>query len=176
MWSEVIYELRRDCAVKQKKGLHFILASVVIWAAILIIHTTELTTEQKNLLTFCCSAPLMPLAYIMSKLLKVDFSNKSNPLTKLGILFSVNQMLYILIVMWVFSCVPEKMLMVYTMVFGAHLLPFGWLYMSRSYYMLSVFIPLLALCAGLNFRPVVMCTLMITIELGFSIALVREKI
>ena len=45
-------ELRRDCAVKQQRGLHFILASVFIWA---------------------------------------------------GILFSVNQILYLLIAMWVFN-------------------------------------------------------------------------
>ena len=45
-------ELRRDCAVKQQRGLHFILASVFIWA---------------------------------------------------GILFSVNQILYLLIAMWVFD-------------------------------------------------------------------------
>ena len=35
-------ELRLDCAVKQKKGLHFILASIIIWFAVLIIHLTSL--------------------------------------------------------------------------------------------------------------------------------------
>ena len=30
-------ELRRDCAVKQQRGLHFILASVFIWAGILAL-------------------------------------------------------------------------------------------------------------------------------------------
>ena len=29
--------LRRDCAVKQQRGLHFILASVLIWAGILAL-------------------------------------------------------------------------------------------------------------------------------------------
>ena len=28
-------ELRKDCARRQKKGLHFILASIVIWSLIL---------------------------------------------------------------------------------------------------------------------------------------------
>lgn len=31
-------ELRLHCAIKQKKGLHFILASVIIWCAVLIVH------------------------------------------------------------------------------------------------------------------------------------------
>ena len=75
---------------------------------------------------------LFPLAWGLSKALKIDFEGKGNPLTKAGILFSVNQMLYILIAMWVFSAVPEKMLMVYAMIFGAHLMPFSWLSI-RSY-------------------------------------------
>lgn len=74
-----------------------------------------------------------PLAWGLSKVLKIDFEGKGNPLSKAGILFSVNQMLYILIAMWVLSAVPEKMLMVYAMIFGAHLMPFSWLYRSRSY-------------------------------------------
>ena len=74
-----------------------------------------------------------PLAWGLSKVMKIDFEGKGNPLSKAGILFSVNQMLYILIAMWVLSAVPEKMLMVYAMIFGAHLMPFSWLYRSRSY-------------------------------------------
>jgi len=35
-------ELRRDCAERQKKGLHFILASVFIWAAVLAVSVEEL--------------------------------------------------------------------------------------------------------------------------------------
>ena len=75
----------------------------------------------------------MPLAYFVSKLIKVDFQNKGNPLTNLGILFSVNQILYLLIAMWVYGTVPEKMLIVIAMIFGAHLLPYGWLYKSKVY-------------------------------------------
>ena len=129
--------LRHDCAMKQKKGLHFIMASVMIWAAILVVHLTSLPIETKNLLTFCCACPLMPLAFFISKMIHVDFQGKDNPLTKLGLLFSVNQILYILIAMWVFGAVPEKMLMVYSMIFGAHLMPYSWLYQSRSYMVLS---------------------------------------
>ena len=98
-------ELRRDCAVKQQRGLHFILASVFIWAGIFALHLSSLSLGAKNLFTFCLSAPLMPIAYGLSRLLKIDFQNKANPLTPLGILFSVNQMLYLLIAMWVFDAV-----------------------------------------------------------------------
>jgi len=86
------------------------MASVVVWGLILGVHLTGITIEQKNLFTFCCSAVLFPLAWMISKMLHIDFEGKGNPLTKAGILFSVNQMLYILIAMWVYAAVPDKML------------------------------------------------------------------
>ena len=167
-------ELRLDCARKQKKGLHFIIASIVIWVAILIVHRTALPVLTKNLMTFCCTAPLMPLAYLIAKLIHVDFQNKENPLTGLGILFSVNQMLYLLIAMWIYAAVPEKLVMVIAMIFGAHLLPYGWLYQSKSYMVCAVLIPLLSLIAGNAYEPYVLAAMMIAVELLFSISLAFE--
>ncbi len=168
-------ELRQDCAIKQKSGLHFILASVVIWSAMVWIHLADLPIMTKNLLTFCCTAPLMPLAFFISKAIKVDFQNKGNPLTNLGILFSVNQILYLLIAMWVYPTVPEKMLMVIAMIFGAHLLPYGWLYRSKAYMAFSVAIPILALKVGSSSEAWVLAVMMAGIEIAFSVCLVIEN-
>lgn len=168
-------ELRLDCAIKQKRGLHFILASIIIWTAVLIISLTSLPVLTKNLFVFFCTAPLMPLAFFISKIVKVDFQNKGNPLTNLGILFSANQILYLLIAMWVYPTVPEKMLMVIAMIFGAHLLPYGWLYKSRSYMVFSIVVPILALIVGLNFEPYILAALMIIIETLFSVCLIMEN-
>lgn len=167
-------ELHIDCAQRQKRGLHFIVSSVLIWVLILGVHLAPLTIQQKNLFTFCCSAVLFPAAWLIAKLLKIDFEGKGNPLTKAGILFSVNQMLYILIAMWVFAAVPEKMLMVYAMIFGAHLMPFSWLYQSRSYLVLSIVIPIGALIAGLLYPPYVLAALMVGVEIIFSLCLRAE--
>jgi len=173
--SSTLNELRCECAKQQKKGLHFILASIFIWAAVWIVHLTDLPIETKNILTFCVACPLMPLAWVISKLIHVDFQGKSNPLTSLGLLFSVNQILYILIAMWVFSAVPEKMLMVYAMIFGAHLMPYSWLYQSKSYMLMSILVPILALVVGLMAQPYVLAGIMFGLEIAFSIALVVEN-
>lgn len=101
-------DIKKDCAVKQKKGLHFILASIIIWIAVLFVQISSLPILTKNLFTFCCTAPLLPIAYLISKIIKVDFQNKENPLTNLGVLFSVNQILYLLIAMWIYPTIPEK--------------------------------------------------------------------
>ena len=167
-------ELIKDCARRQKMGLHFILTSILIWAMICAVHLTDMPINTKNLITFCCSAVLFPLAWMLSKVLKIDFEGKGNPLTKAGILFSINQMLYILIVMWVYAAVPEKMVMVYAMVFGAHLMPFSWLYDSRSYMVFSIVVPILSLIVGLIYPPAVLAALMIVIEAVFSACLFQE--
>ena len=167
-------ELRKDCARRQKKGLHFILASIVIWGLILATQMTNLSVEQKNLVIFCCSAILFPLAWGLSKALGIDFEGKSNPLTTAGIIFSINQLLYNLIAMWVFAAVPDRMLMVYTIIFGAHLMPFSWLYKSKSYLILSIFIPIMALLVGLFCPPYVLATIMVIVEILFSVLLHLE--
>ena len=174
MKNGTLEELQKDCSVKQKKGLHFIVSSVFIWAVILVVHLSPLNIMQKNLLTFCATALLFPLAWMVAKWLKIDFQNKENPLTKAGILFSVNQMLYILIAMWVFNAVPDKMLMIFAMIFGAHLMPFSWLYSSKTYLILSIFIPIMALLLGL-FAPIYILPLvMVVVEIVFSLCLAAE--
>ena len=168
-------EMRLDCAKKQKKGLHFIIASVIIWSALFIIHLTSLSIETKNMLTFYCTAPLVPLAYLISKIIKVDFQNKGNQINGLGVLFSLNQMIYLLIAMWVYQAVPDKMLMVMSIIFGAHLLPYGWLYYSKIYTILSVLVPILSLIIGLSFPPYYLAAMMIGIEILFCVLLTIEN-
>lgn len=167
-------ELRLDCEVKQKKGLHFILASIFIWCTVLVVQLMEIPVLTKNLYTFCCTALLLPLSFLISKIIKVKFQNKGNPLTNLGILFSVNQILCLLIAMWIYQAVPEKMLMIIAMIFGAHLLPYGWLYKSKTYIVLSVVISFLALIVGIKFQPPILAVMMIVIEIIFSLFLWME--
>ena len=142
---------------------------------VLVVQLTNLPILTKNLLTFCCTAPLLPLSFLVSKILKIQFQDKSNPLNNLGILFSLNQMIYLLIAMWIYPTLPDKMLMVIAMIFGAHLLPFGWLYNSKTYMILSVIIPILALIVGLNCENYILAIMMIIIEIVFSILLFVEN-
>ncbi len=173
--QSALQTLRVDNIRKQKRGLHFIIASVIIWAAVLIIHISSLSIISKNLFTFFCSIPLVPLAYVISKILKIDFQNKDNPLTGLGLVFALNQMLYILIAMWVYAVVPEKMLMIYAMIFGAHMLPYGWLYQSKSYCAFSIIIPVAVLFLGLSYSSVAVAAFMLIVEVIFTLCLVLEN-
>ena len=170
-----LQELRIDNIRKQKRGLHFIMASVFIWIIVLIIHLSPLPIITKNLFTFCCSTPLVPLAFLFSKILKIDFQNKENPLSGLGLLISLNQMIYILIAMWVYAVIPEKMLMVYAMIFGAHLLPYSWLYKSKTYMIMSVLIPIASLIVGCNSTRLILALMMLVFEIIFTALLIIEN-
>ena len=168
-------DLRIDCAIKQKRGIHFISASIVIWLLVMMVQFLDLPILTKNLLTFCCTAPLLPLAFLMSKLLKIQFQDKSNPLNNLGILFSINQILYLLIAMWIYPTVPEKMLMVIAMIFGAHLLPYSWLYKSKTYMIMSVLIPIASLIVGCNSTRLILALMMLVFEIIFTALLIIEN-
>lgn len=160
-------ELRVDIAKKQKKGLPFIGASVVIWLLIFITCLLKLPIRLQNMIVFCCSCPLMPLAMLIGRIIHVDIFDKSNELGNVGFLFTLNQFLYLLIVMWVFSAVPAKMVMVYAMVFGAHLLPYSWLYKSVGYRVFAIVIPIAALVIGCLYSATVVAMVMLVFELVF---------
>ena len=82
---------------------------------------------------------LLPLLVIYSKIIgALVLKNRNNPFNKLGFINTANQMLYLLIVMWAFNQKPDAMLMLFAMVFGAHLLPFSWLYDSKTYLVMSL--------------------------------------
>lgn len=172
--TEMLHALRRDMARSQKKGLHFILAAVVIWALVLAIHACPLSMTLKNILTICCSAPIFMIAVGFSKLIKVDFYDRSNPLYKPGILFAMNQMLYIPISIWAFYACPEKMLMIYAIVTGAHLLPYGWLYLSNAYLYFSMLIAVAALVVGWIFPSWALAAAMLLLFIIFLAALNGE--
>ena len=175
MDKQTLEQTRTACARGQKRGLHFIMASVIIWALVAVVHFTNLPIVMKNLLTFCCTCPLMPLAWALSKPLGITFNDKDNALSPLGIVFSVAQIPYLLIVMWVYAAVPEKMVMTLAMVFGAHLLPFGWLYQSKVYYFMTGAITIGALLVGLMFSPQVLALCMIAVEIIFCLLLIAEN-
>lgn len=66
------------------------------------------------------------------------------------------------------------MVMILAMIFGAHLLPYSWLYNSLSYKIMSIFISIMALIVGVLFEPFVLAIVMIVVEVIFSIMLIIE--
>ena len=167
-------ELRLDIARNQKRGLHFILAAIFIWTLILVSQLLDLSLLQQNMFIFCGSAVLIPFALLASKILHVDFQGKGNPLSKLALLFSLNQLVYILIAMWAFAESPENMLMIYVIIFGAHFMPYSWLYRSPAYLVMSIAVPVAALVIGIFLPRYLLAVLALVALLALAFALHRE--
>ena len=45
MDKSTLEKAKLDCARGQKRGLHFIIASVIIWALVFIVHMTDLPID-----------------------------------------------------------------------------------------------------------------------------------
>ena len=71
--------------------------------------------------------------------------------------------------------VPEKMLMVIAMIFGAHLLPYSWLYKSKTYMIMSVLIPIASLIVGCNSTRLILALMMLVFEIIFTALLIIEN-
>lgn len=156
---------------KKKKGIAFILASIVVWTLIAIVNFIGLKTWY----TWCCIAVLMPLAIFFTSLLGIKLNNNENPLNKIGFIFTLNEILYILIACYMQSIYPEKLVMILAMIFGAHLLPFGWLYKSKMYTISSIIITISTLVLGIVFNSGIVACFMIIYEIIFSIVLHFEN-
>lgn len=172
---DALKALQKQNILAQKRGIHFLLAAVVVLTLILIIRLTSLSIYFKNLLTFCAAAPVMPIALGFSRLLHIDFQNKKNPLSFLGLVFTLNQLVYLLIPMWAMYAAPQHMLMLYLIIFGAHLLPYGWLYQSRSYTVFSLLIAFASLFLGLTGNQVLLAGAALLLQIVFCVCVLREN-
>ena len=168
-------ELKREAMILQKKGLPFMMASVVIWAAVTIVRSLPVDIMTKNLYTFYCPGLLIPCVLIFSLMIGAKpFANRKNPFNKLGLLNTMNQMLYLLIVMWAFSQKPDAMLMLFAMVFGAHLLPFSWLYESKTYLIMSLVTTIGSMLISIFLPEVYVGIFMIVCQIVMSALLLME--
>lgn len=173
--DQLLKHLKIEFAVKQKKGLPFIMASAVLWFIMLIAFLTNLNLATKNIIAMCCSALLMPVGMLFGKILKVDMFCKDNPFSSLSVVAALNQLMYLPIVLWTMYAVPDKMIMVYAIVVGAHFLPYYWIYFSPTYFYASIIIPIVSLIFGIYFSQVIVCVAFIAFDILICILLCLEN-
>lgn len=173
--KKVLNRLKIEYAVSQKKGLAFIMASAVVWTAILIVFLTNLDIAVKNIIAMCCSALFMPVGMLFGKVIKVNIISKENPLSSLALVAALNQILYLTIALWAMFAVPDKMIMVQAIVIGAHFLPYYWIYFSPTYFYASIIIPVVSLIFGLNFSQAIVCLAFVVLDIIICILLCLEN-
>lgn len=172
--KQVLNKMKIEYAVKQKKGLPFIMASFVLWTIMLIAFLTNLDIAAKNMIAMCCSALLMPVGMLFGKIIKVDIFSKENPLSSLSVIAALNQLLYLPIVLWAMYAVPDKMIMTYAIIVGAHFLTYYWIYFSPTYFYASIIIPIVSLVLGIYFNQVIVCLAFVIFDIIICLLLCLE--
>ena len=141
--------LRVELSVKSKNGLDFTLSASIIWLLIALIWTLNGSSYDKSILTFIVGSLMLPLALLLSKVLKTVWTNKDNPLQPLGLWLNFAQLLYFPFLILTLIKMPDYFAMVYVIITGAHFFPYAWFYKTNLYAIFAGIISFGALILGL---------------------------
>jgi len=160
-------KLRIELSVKLKNGLDFTLAASIIWLAIAFVWTLNAKPYDKSVLTFIVGSVMLPLALLISKIIKTTWTIKENPLQPLGLWLNFAQLFYFPFLVFTLIKSPGYFVMVYAIITGAHFFPYAWFYKTNLFAIFAGLISLGSLIMGL----VVATEQMYLIPLMMSVAL-----
>jgi len=147
--KENVDAMRMELSIKAKNGIDFIIAASIIWLIITYVWILPYTPYNKSVLTFIVGGLMLPLAFLISKILKTSWSIKDNPLQPLGLWFNFAQLFYFPFLIFTLIKMPEYFVMVYVVITGAHFFPYAWYYKINLYAVFAGIISLGALVLAL---------------------------
>jgi hypothetical protein len=147
--TEAFDKLRLDLSVKLKNGLDFTLAAGIIWLVIGYVWTLNAPSYDKSVLTFIVGGLLLPLALLISKIIKTNWTLKDNPLQPLGLWLNFAQLFYFPFLVFILIKSPDYFIMVYAIITGAHFFPYAWFYKTIWFAIFAGLISLGSLAIGL---------------------------
>ena len=145
-----LVEIKNELAIINKNGISFLTAAALVWLIIMVIFLQPFEIGQKNIFMFYSTGLTFPLAIAVSKVFKVDWKNKTNPLSNLGLCLNLGQLIYFPILFLIFIKTPLDTVVVFAIITAAHLFPYGWLYNTKVFYVLSPIISVLILVIGVT--------------------------
>jgi len=146
-------QLRLELSVKAKNGLDFILAAVVVWAAIAGVWLLPNSASRNGFITFFVGSLLLPLARLLSKPLRTTWTLPHNPLQPLGLWLNFAQLFYFPLLVFVYMRYPQHFIMAYGIITGAHFFPYTWFYRAPAFAIMAGVISASCLVLGLRLAP-----------------------
>ncbi|MCC3155548.1 DUF7010 family protein [Hymenobacter sp. BT770] len=143
-------QLRLELSVKAKNGLDFILAGVLVWAAIAGVWLLPNPPSRNGFITFFAGSLTLPLARLLAKPLRTTWTLPHNPLQPLGLWLNVAQLFYFPLLVFVYMRFPQHFIMTYGIITGAHFFPYAWFFRAPAYAVMAGVIS--AGCLGLGLR------------------------
>ena len=150
MNSKNLDELKFELSLNAKSGIDFIISACITWFVIAYLWTLPYSSYNKSVLTFIIGSLMIPLALIMSKILKTNWKTKNNPLQPLGLWLNFAQLFYFPFLVFILIKQPDYFIMTYAIITGAHLFPYAWFYDKKSYAIAAGVIPVGALLIALG--------------------------
>jgi hypothetical protein len=142
--------LRNELSLKAKNGIDFTTAATIIWAAIAWVWHLDGDPYNKSVLVFIVGAPLLPLAFGLSKVYKTEWKVKDNPLQPLGLWLNFAQLFYFPFLVFVLLRHPDYFVMTYAIITCAHFFPYAWYYNTKLYAIFAGLISVGSLLIALN--------------------------
>lgn len=170
-------KLKLELAINAKSGIDFIISAAIAWSAIAYIWTLPRAPYSKSILTFYVGITMLPLALLLSKILKTKWTTKTNPLQSLGMWLNLAQLFYFPFLFFILRDNPNYFVMTYVIITGAHFFPYAWFYDEIGYAIFAGIISVGALVVAINvtmeemyFVPLymVLCLLVLTVWLIIS--------
>lgn len=128
-----IEKLKLELAVQAKLGIDFILSAAIIWGLITFVWTLSYSAYDKSIITFYVGAVMLPLAFLLSKVLKTNWKTPGNPLEPLGLWLNFAQLFYFPFLFFFLATQPNYFVMAYVIITGAHFFPYAWYYDEKGY-------------------------------------------
>ena len=149
MNQTALNNLRLELSIKAKNGIDFILSASFIWFSIAWVWTLPTSSYNKSVLTFIVGGLMLPLALLLSRILKTDWKVKDNPLQPLGLWLNFAQLFYFPFLIFILIKQPESFVMTYAIITGAHFFPYAWFYNEKSYAILAGMISIGSMLLGI---------------------------
>ena len=125
-----------------KKGIGFPLAGLLVMC-LCTLFVNFLPQRQALIWSIFATGSTFPIAFFISKIFDVNPFAKLPPLTTLGTVLACAQFLYWPVLILIFQLAPNWFPFVFTILFGSHFIPFGWLYKSKAYYFMGITMPVI---------------------------------
>lgn len=128
------------------KGIGMPVAGMLYWIAVAFVLRADLPMRTALVLCFVLTGPVFPVGYAITKAFGGDLFARSSTLTPIGMQLAALQLFFWPVILVVFYQAPEWTPFTLAVLFGSHFLPYGWMYESRAYPVLTVSLSVV-LCA-----------------------------
>lgn len=134
MLPNVVDQYRLELSTKARNGTNFLAAATLVWLLIAGIWALlPYGPTMKSFITFFAGCLVLPLAYLLGRLMGAAWTVPDNPLQPLGLWLNFAQLFYFPVLIFAYMRAPEHFLMTYGIITGAHFFPYAWLYLTPAY-------------------------------------------